>query len=279
MITDRGTAFRSSEFKDYLKENNIDMVNVAVASPHTNGQVERVNRVIKPMLGKLSESISHANWAHKLQDTEYALNNSVHSTTRKTPSEMLFGVNQRGKLVDELIEYLDELREPKSDLVGIRQEALKAIERAQDYAAHRASIKNKPAKEYEVGDFVVILNVDTTVGSSKKFIPRYRGPYVVHKIIGHDRYVIRDVENCQLTQLPYDGVVEANRMRKWFSPLAAAEINRRAGKSDTERDEEEGSIEGSDETDGSSEDESSEYEDFAGFNEFDISDALIGADQ
>lgn len=66
MIADRGTAFRSTEFKGgYLKENNIDMVKVAVASPHANGQVDRVNRVIKPMLGKLSEPISHDNWSHK----------------------------------------------------------------------------------------------------------------------------------------------------------------------------------------------------------------------
>lgn len=147
---------------------------------------------------------------HKLMDAEYALNNSVHSTTKKTPSEMLFGVNQRGKVIHELTEYLDELREPTHNLIGIRQEASRAIERAQDYAAHRAAQKNKPAKEYEVGDFIVMLNVDTTIGSNKKFIPKYRGPYVVHRKVSHDRYVVRDIENCQLTQLPYDGCKEAD---------------------------------------------------------------------
>lgn len=60
-------------------------------------------------------------------------------------------------------------------------------------------LKNNPAKKYKVGDYVVILNVDTKVGRNKKFIPKYRGPYVVCKELGHDRYVIRDIENCQLS--------------------------------------------------------------------------------
>lgn len=41
---------------------------------------------------------------------------------------------------------------------------------------------------------------------------------MVYKSLGHDRYVIRDIENCQLTQLPYDGIVEANKMRLWLPP-------------------------------------------------------------
>lgn len=110
VITDRGTCFRSSEFVEYLQKNNIVQVNVAVASPQANGQVEHVNRVIKPMLGKLSEPINHSNWSLKRLQAEFALNNSVHSTTKKTPSEMMFGVPQRGEVVDELTEYLSTKR-------------------------------------------------------------------------------------------------------------------------------------------------------------------------
>lgn len=90
VITDRGSCFRSLELTEYLQKNYIVHVRVAVASPQANGQVERVNRVITPILGKLSEPISHADWSHKLLQVEYALNNSVHSTTKKTPSELLF---------------------------------------------------------------------------------------------------------------------------------------------------------------------------------------------
>lgn len=106
---------------------------------------------------------------------------------------------------------------------------------------------------------------------------------MVHKILGHDRYVIRDVDNCQLTQLPYDGVVEANRIRKWLSPLDATEINRTVEKCNTEGEEEEEEVE--DETDPFQEDvtrpteddaELQDEDDFAGF---DVSDLLTASDR
>lgn len=68
---------------------------------------------------------------------------------------------------------------------------------------------------FSEGDFVVIKNVDTTIGKNKKFIPKFKGPYVVQKVLPNDRYVIRDIENCQLTQLPYDGIIESSHMLLW----------------------------------------------------------------
>uniref|UniRef100_A0A1B0CYU2 Uncharacterized protein n=1 Tax=Phlebotomus papatasi TaxID=29031 RepID=A0A1B0CYU2_PHLPP len=44
------------------------------------------------------------------------------------------------------------------------------------------------------------------------------GPYVVAKVLPHDRYVVRDVDNCQITQIPYNGIIESKNMRLWRSP-------------------------------------------------------------
>lgn len=227
VITDRGTCFTSEEFSQYLQRQNIVQVKVAVASPQANGQVERVNRVMKAMLGKLSDPINHDDWSNQLLQVEYAINNTTHSTTRQTPSMMLFGVEQRGEAVERLTEYLTEknVEEGERELGEIREQAAVAINVSQKYASKRATERNRPPKTYEVGDYVMIRNVDTTVGANKKFIPQYRGPYVIHKVLGHDRYVVRDVENCQLTQRPYDGIVEANKIRMWLLPPAAQETN------------------------------------------------------
>lgn len=65
---------------------------------------------------------------------------------------------------------------------------------------------------------MVIKNTDTSAGANKTLIQRYRGPYVVHKCLPNDRYVIRDIEGCQITQLPYDGVLEANKLKLWVKP-------------------------------------------------------------
>lgn len=64
---------------------------------------------MKTVLAKITDPISHADWKKKLSDVEFALNNTVHCTTKQTPSRMMFGIEQRGKVVDELTEYLHEI--------------------------------------------------------------------------------------------------------------------------------------------------------------------------
>jgi len=46
IVSDRGTAFTSSEFKSFCNENNIQHISTATHSPKANGQVERINRVL-----------------------------------------------------------------------------------------------------------------------------------------------------------------------------------------------------------------------------------------
>lgn len=216
IISDRGSCFTSTEFAELITKNNITHVKNATASPAANGQVERSNRVIKAMLGKLTEPVQHADWTKILGHAEHAINNSVHSTTGRTPAEMLFGVSQRGAVVNRLSEYLEEKKgAPVRNLELIRQAADARIKASQQYITIRHSSKHKPAKTYCVGDYVVIRNTDNTPGVNKKFEATFRGPYVVAKVLGNDRYVIQDIEGCQRTQIPYDGVLESSRIRKW----------------------------------------------------------------
>lgn len=216
IIADRGTCFTSQEFENFNAERNIQHIKNAVASPQANGQVERVNRTMGRMLGKLSNPINQADWSRLLSKVEYAINNSVHSTTGTTPSKLLFGVDQRGNEIDKLTEILDSRQEPcPRDLEALREKANILIKQSQSRNEAQYVKRSFLPHKYKVGDFIVIRNVDTTIGTSKKLIPKYRGPYVVHKILEHDRYVVKDIENCQLTQIPYNAVLEAARMRPW----------------------------------------------------------------
>lgn len=216
IIADRATCFTSKEFAEYLANNNIELVKNATASPQANGQIERVNRVLTPMLGKLAEAKKQSDWSRVLGQVEYALNNSVSATTKCTPSMLLFGVNQRGPNVDWLSEYLNESGvNVERDLNEIRKIADEAIQVAQKKSEEYHAGKNLPAKEFKVGEYVVIRNVDTTIGTNKKLNPKFRGPYVIGKVLPNDRYVVKDIENCQITQLPYNGILEAARIKHW----------------------------------------------------------------
>lgn len=132
---------------------------------------------------------------------------------------LLFGVSQRGKIIDELTEFLEEQAEGVDvNLAEIRKLALENIEKSQRDNLRHFSKHHKAPPEFSIGDFVVIKNVDTSIGSNKKLIQRFRGPYVVHKRLPNDRYVVRDIDGCQITQLPYDGVLEANKLKLWVKP-------------------------------------------------------------
>ncbi|GJQ88177.1 hypothetical protein Trydic_g13175 [Trypoxylus dichotomus] len=64
-------------------------------------------------------------------------------------------------------------------------------------------------------DHVVIKNFDNTPGVNKKLIPKFKGPYVVKKVLPNDRYAIGDPPDFQNTQIPFDGVVDSNNMKAW----------------------------------------------------------------
>lgn len=149
-----------------------------------------------------------------------AMNNTDHTVTKTSPSKLLFGVEQRGKVVDEFTEYLDYKWGDKEviDLHELRRKASDAILKSQEYNLNYFNKHHVPAKVFEVGDYVVIKNVDTSVGTNKNLIPKYSGPYVVKERLGHDRYVIEDVENFQVTQIPYHGILDSSRLRMWLEP-------------------------------------------------------------
>lgn len=217
LVSDRGTAFTSSDFANYLSDQNILHVKNAVAAPQANGQVERVNRVLSRMLSKLSEPVKQSDWSRMLNKVEYAINNSVQSSTKQSASMLLFGVRQRGLEADELTEYLDEQQSShrSRDLENLRTNADIAIKSSQQKNEIQYAKRSVPPRKYSKGDYVVIRNVDTTVGANKKLIPKYRGPYIIYRVLPNDRYHIRDIENCQITQIPYQGTLEAARLRPW----------------------------------------------------------------
>jgi hypothetical protein len=89
LVTDRGSAFTSNEFMTFVNNLNVKTRKVAVASPWANGMVERVNRFLKSSLIKTSDS--HEHWKNSLNQIQYVVNNTKHSSIKASPSKMLLG--------------------------------------------------------------------------------------------------------------------------------------------------------------------------------------------
>ena len=210
LISDRGTGFTSKEFENFLNKNNVKHIKIATASPQANGQVERYNRILTPMLGKL---FNGKEWHKSLGEIEFAINNTVNRATGETPSKLLFGVSQRGYVQDALKEYIIEQKEhEKRDLEQLRANAAEKIEKASEYNERYVNKKRKKAREFFEGDLVVVKNFDSTGG---KLNPAYRGPYRVICKLKNDRYIVADIEGCQVSQRPYQGTWGVDNMKPW----------------------------------------------------------------
>lgn len=230
LISDRGTCFTSNEFEEFVNEANIKHIKVATGSPQANGQVERYNRILGPALGKLYDG---KNWDKSLEEIEFAINNTISRVTGETPSRLLFGVAQRGRIVDNLREYIEEQSESEPrDLTKMRSTAADKIEKASAYNETNVNKKRKPAEEYEEGDLVMVRNFETAGG---KLSPAYRGPYRIVRRLKNNRYIIRDIEGCQISRRPYQGTWEAANMKPWLkdcNPIGSQEIDSGAGDSE-----------------------------------------------
>lgn len=212
VVSDRGTAFTSNKFKDFLFELNVDHHLIAVGAPRANGQIERYHRIIIPMVAKLTKDTSK--WDQVLSTVEFSINNTVNRATGEMPAKLLFGINQRGSISEDFKELISEVAEDR-DLEAIRTNAASNILKSQDYNNQLYNARSKDPVKYKIGDYVMITNTEVTPGVNKKLLPKFKGPYKVKRVLDNDRYLIEDVDGFQLSQKPFESVFDASHMKLW----------------------------------------------------------------
>ncbi|XP_025835246.1 uncharacterized protein LOC112905971 [Agrilus planipennis] len=155
IVSDRGTAFTSQAFKDYCKTEKIEHTMIVTGVPRGNGQVERVNRTLLPLLAKLTSPIPE-NWYKYIEAAQRYLNATLN----------------RGTAIFE--EDRDELR----------AEAKNTIAKIQDSNKRGYDKKRKMPNRYSEGEWVAIKR--TQLGSGSKLKAKYLGPYKISRAAGDE---------------------------------------------------------------------------------------------
>jgi len=229
LISDQGACFTSHQFRRFCKENRIQHIKIAVATPRANGQAERVNRSIKSAL--LTTATDEKYWDDYIRNVQLAINCTENRSTGKTPSELLFGYVPRHN--DEIKTAARDLNE----LLATRQKALSKIEQTQQQQKRNFDKRRKAPKTYKVGDLVVIEKqvISTTPGGSHKMLHPYSGPMVVQQVIPNDRYRAADMGTSKrVTRKSYNRVVAVDRMKPWATPGGVSDdTDDDSGKDDT----------------------------------------------
>lgn len=225
VVSDRGSAFTSKEFESFARDHGFYHVQVATACPKANGQIERYNRTLIPLLAKLQDG-NKVQWDNILYKAEHLLNNTLNRSIGDIPSRVLFGVTQKLCIDKDLLEFVEDLNTSEErNLTEIRCRASGNVQRQQKYNKRYYDSKVTANSVFRVGDLVLIRSVPT-VGENQKLKPKYKGPYVIKKVLDHNRYVISDIDKYQVSSRPFTGIFDPSNMKlyqKSNSTAASAE--------------------------------------------------------
>ncbi|XP_055633393.1 uncharacterized protein K02A2.6-like [Toxorhynchites rutilus septentrionalis] len=128
------------ELKQFCQEMNIELVNTTPYWPQANGEVERQNRSILKRL-RIAQELGK-DWRLELSKFLLVYHTTNHSTTGKSPSELMFGRRIRNKLPSMPYSIEDEE-------VRDRDEIIK--EKGKEYSDNLRKARDNPIK---VGDVV-----------------------------------------------------------------------------------------------------------------------------
>lgn len=164
LTADNGRQLISDEFRSFCEENNIQLISTIPYWPQMNGEVERQNRsILKRLI--ISQS-AKSDWRQDLNKYLLMYRSTPHSTTQKTPAEMLFGRNIRDKVPG--IYRPMEIDEETAD------KDKKKKEKERQYADER---RNAKESNIQTGDSVLIKRMKKANKLSSNFDPE------VHKVV------------------------------------------------------------------------------------------------
>lgn len=177
-ITDRSTCFTSTKFESFCSNNCIQHVKTAAYTPEANGQAERVNRTLTPILAKLIND-TNKKWDNLLTKIEYVYNNTYNRPIQNFPCVLLFGLDQNNlNLIEHNLEILVKNNQsPSQDfsLTELREKVKANIDKLQSYNKAMVDRKRKGVQDYK-GDLVVLKP-----NSNHKLSHKFKGPYVIKK--------------------------------------------------------------------------------------------------
>ncbi len=200
IITDNGTQFTGSEFKDWCEELGIKICYASVAHPQSNGQVERANGMVlqgiksrvfdrlKPYAGKWARELPSVLWALRTSPSRATGESSfflTYGSEAVLPTELEFGSPR--------VRNFNEKQSEDSRLADLDQ-----LEEARDVAAIQSAIylqglrryhdRNVRGHAFSIGDLVLRKVQKRT----HKLSAIWEGPYIVAEMTRPRTYKLKN---------------------------------------------------------------------------------------
>ncbi|KAL5831744.1 hypothetical protein ACOSQ4_017098 [Xanthoceras sorbifolium] len=192
IVSDRDKIFVSSFWRDLFRLQGTDLNMSSSYHPQSDGQTEVVNRTVEQYL-RCFAGDQPRKWVEWLPWAEYSYNTSIHSSTKMTPFEAVYGVKP-----PSLLAYVpgttrvQAVEDHFRDRTVILQTLRHNLNLARDCMKTQADQKRREV-HFQVGDFVYLKLQpfrQNTVAfrSSLKLAPRFFGPFEIIEKIGPVAY-------------------------------------------------------------------------------------------
>jgi hypothetical protein len=188
IITDRGSVFTSQFTQELFKCIGTYSIKSTAYHPQTDGQTERVNRVLEDMLRHFIGP-THDDWDKHLSAAEFAYNNAYQESIRTSPFKITFGedpVLPFSVLTHTKFPGVKAFVKKMQEDVQVARDNMK---RAQDRYKTYADQRRRPL-EFAVGDQVLLStkNLRWKHPGTPKLMPKFIGPFPVTARVGPVAY-------------------------------------------------------------------------------------------
>ena len=219
IVSDRDPRFTSADMRECLRLWGTTQAMSTAFHPETDGQVERINRVIGETLRHYVGVVKQNEWDEWLSPAEFAINNSFQVSIGMTPFELAYGQLVRTPMtLDTDADTTTPVSLTSAQANRMIEQARQRLRKAKECLA-RAKDRQKAYADtgrrelvFEVGQ-KVLLNVKhlnlRTKGSSK-LLPKWVGPFTISEKIGPLAYRL-DLQNT----LPIHDVFHVSLLKEY----------------------------------------------------------------
>jgi hypothetical protein len=238
VITDRGPQFTSQVWRELMSMLGTEVALSTSFHPCTDGQTERANRTLEQYL-RHYVAASHDDWDDWLASAEYAVNSQYNESTKCSAFKLIYGQDPRSPLAvpqEFKVPVMLNSSGSKTPLTvprdfkvpavqqwhGRMSETLKAAKTALQAAQNKYAAYSKTKKldvSYAVDEYVLLSSKNIRLkgprDGSRKFHPRFIGPFKIIKKVGAVAYKLELPENMKRVH----PVFHVSLLKKWVVPF------------------------------------------------------------
>lgn len=199
IISDNGPQLKSNAFRDFLDEFGVTHWLTANYHPQANPTEAANKTILNAVRAYIRDNASHTKWDEHLVEIAFALNSALHSSTKLSPHQIIFGktLPMNGGDYDEKSRELEDNEGGRNEKrILLHKKVAENLRKSYEASRRRYDLVHSSTVEYNIGDTIWRRNTKLSEGSNKYSakLDRQFIRCVVVRRVGTNTYEVKDVD-------------------------------------------------------------------------------------